>query len=59
LESEIKADEKGKWEFDLVIGQLETRKKVRKEGGWRLDGQNEVKQLAVTGYKKIPPNTPL
>lgn len=27
LEAEIKADEKGKWEFDLVIGQLENRKK--------------------------------
>ncbi|GMH94620.1 hypothetical protein TrST_g5775 [Triparma strigata] len=26
LEAEIKADEKGKWEFDLVMGQLETRK---------------------------------
>jgi len=27
LEAEIKADEKGKWEFDLVIGQLEVRKR--------------------------------
>eukprot|EP00518_Triparma_eleuthera_P017223 CAMPEP_0197555034 /NCGR_PEP_ID=MMETSP1320-20131121/12530_1 /TAXON_ID=91990 /ORGANISM="Bolidomonas sp., Strain RCC2347" /LENGTH=156 /DNA_ID=CAMNT_0043115995 /DNA_START=46 /DNA_END=513 /DNA_ORIENTATION=- len=27
LEQEIKADEKGKWEFDMVIGQLETRKR--------------------------------
>ena len=27
LEMEIKADEKGKFEFDLVIGQLETRKR--------------------------------
>ena len=25
LEQEIKADEKGKWEFELVIGQLEVR----------------------------------
>ncbi|GMH74332.1 hypothetical protein TL16_g06435 [Triparma laevis f. inornata] len=27
LEAEIKADEKGKWEFDLVMGQLSNRKK--------------------------------
>jgi hypothetical protein len=27
LEAEIKADERGKWEFDLVIGQLEVRKR--------------------------------